>query len=143
MRGLTAAERGRLEALFTEQVYDAGDVILKEDTASPGILLMRQGNASVSKRDMGGIDQPITDLVSPAVLGELELLCCEPCSATVRAKTAVAAVLFSVQDFERLLDRGDSAAVKLMRNLARALGRKLATSNEVYVDLAIWGRSVG
>ena len=136
--GLTAEQRAQLEALFQPKAYRGDDFLLVEGQPTPGLLLIDSGRVGVSKKDMGKHEQLITELDGPAVIGELELLTGDACAATVRARSSVSARLLPRPAFEAMLDRGDGGAIRLLRNLARALGQKLEATNETYVDLAIW-----
>ena len=136
--GLSDEQQKGFEMLLQERIFEKDVPILEEGLPCPGLFLMHEGSVSVSKFDMGGLERLITEIEAPAILGELELLTSESCSATVKAVNPVRSRLLPMSTFEELLDRGDPAAVRVMRNLARALGAKLNATNEVYVDLAIW-----
>jgi CRP-like cAMP-binding protein len=136
--GLTDAERQQLEDQLSESSHEADRVLLREGEPTPGLLLILEGSVSVGKKDMGGQEQLLTDLSAPVVVGDLELLTGEPCTATVTTTTCVRTKVLPTETFERMLEQGEKVAIKLMRNLARALGKKLEATNEMYVDLAIW-----
>ena len=138
--GLAPEERLRFDAMLVEQRFADRQILLEEGQPAPGLLLLRAGTVLVNKRDMGGNEQLIIELRAPAVLGELELLTGDLCNTTVVAKGGAVASLLPAATFGRLLDERDAVAVRILRNLARVLGRKLSSSNEVYADLAIWGR---
>ncbi len=61
----------------------------------------------------------------------------QPAAEAAAVNEITADALF-VEQFEQLLARRDSIAVKLLRNLSRALAKELAETNEVYADLAVW-----
>ncbi len=124
--------------MLARRTYASGDEMLSEGQPLTELLLLTSGRVVVSKRQMGPREQEIAELDAPAVVGELELVSGEPCNTTVRAVKEVTADALSVEQFEQLLARRDPIAIKLLRNLSRALARKLAETNEVYADLAVW-----
>ncbi len=138
MDGLADEERSKLESLLVEQHFTDGEDLLEEGKPTVGLLILKAGRAQVIKRDAFGNEQRITELHAPAVAGELELLCETTCTASVRAVGSVSANVLATNSFEALLAVGDRAATRLLRNLARALGRKLAATDDIYVDMAIW-----
>ncbi|MFC1609476.1 Crp/Fnr family transcriptional regulator [Myxococcota bacterium] len=140
LQGLSEDECQRVEMLLTGKTYDKDCVLCREGERGLGLILLTSGVVSVTKRDMGGDERLLTDLDAPAIVGELELLTGDACAATVTTKSTVEASVLPIEIFERMLEQGERAAVKLLRNLGRALGKKLDASNEVFVDLAIWGR---
>jgi CRP-like cAMP-binding protein len=136
--GLTEAQMLELEDLLVGISISPGRSLLDEGQPAPGLYLVDAGRITVQKRDMGGHQQTITTLTAPALVGELEVLTGEPCAATVIAVEPVLARLLRYAAFDQLLSRGDTGAVRLLRNLARSLGHKLLATDEVYVDMAIW-----
>ena len=136
---LTPEEQQRFESLLVAQEFIEGQTVLHEGQPVPGLLLLRKGHVSIAKRDTGGLRQSLARLEAPAILGDLELVIDEPCTASVVAKVPVQASLLPADVFVRLLDEGDMVGTKLLRNIAKAVGRKLVETNEEYVDLAIWG----
>ena len=137
---LTPAQRQTLEGMLVSLSFANGRVLLEEGAVAPGLFLVEAGTVEVTKKDMGGHAQKITELKAPAVIGELELLTGDPCTASIVARGTVQAKLLPRASFDSLLDKGDAGAIQLMRNLARALGQKLTATDEVYVDMAIWRR---
>lgn len=136
--GLTDAQKREIESLLVRVRLETGRALLEEGKAASGLYLVDGGRVAVLKRDMGGHEQLITQLLAPAVVGDLEVLTGEPCAASVRVTEPGEARLLPYDAFDRLLSRGDVGAVRLLRNLARALGSKLLATDEVYVDMAIW-----
>jgi CRP-like cAMP-binding protein len=135
---LTEEQRLELERNLLSRSFCDDEALLEEGKPAPGLYVLQRGRLAVLKRDMGKHQQLITELEAPVVVGELELLTGDVCSASVRARGPTEAQLLPSDRFNELLARGDAGAIQLMRSLARALGRKLAAANELYVDLAIW-----
>ncbi len=138
LSGFAPRDQDDLEALLVQCELIDGQRLLSEAEPAAGLYVIDTGKVAVLKRDMGGHEQLITYLEAPALVGELEILSGDVCTATVAAVGAVQARLLPFASFDALLLRGDPAAVRLMRNVARALGMKLAATDEFYVDMAIW-----
>ena len=135
---LTDEQRVEIERSLLSRSFRDDDALLEEGKPAPGLYILQAGKLAVFKKDMGKRQQLITELEAPVVVGELELLTGDSCSASVRARGSVETQLLPADRFNELLARGDAGAIELMRSLARALGQKLAAANELYVDLAIW-----
>jgi CRP-like cAMP-binding protein len=135
---LSETQRHVLDQLLVGHTFRDEQALLEEGRAAEGLFIVDVGRLTVLKKDVGKHQRLITELEAPVVVGELELLTGDVCNATVRARGVVEARLLPAEQFNDLLGKGDAGAIQLMRGLARALGQKLAASNELYVDLAIW-----
>lgn len=136
--GLKKDEQQRFSELLREVEYPAGQSLCVEGAQLPGLFIVHEGRVTVSKRDPRGKDQTLATLDSPTVLGELELISHDPCNATVRADSPIRAHLLAMEEFDRLIELGDSAVSKIVRNIARMVVKRLEKTNARYVDMMDW-----
>lgn len=137
-KGLTRAERERLSSSLKAEEFPSGADLCVEGALPRGLIFVRNGRVSITKRSSGGIAQAVANLEAPTVVGELELVSNGPCKATVTADGTVTADVLSPDDFDRLVVEGDSAVAKLLRNIARIMVRRLDKANARIADMMAW-----
>ncbi len=134
-KGLSSAEMERLSGLLAERSVAAGERLCVEGAASPGLFLIRSGEVKVVKKGDGKAERTMARFAAPTVLGELELVTGRPCFASVVAQSPVVAWLLSPAAFDDLVNRGDSVASKITRNIARVVIDRLAQTSTKLVAL--------
>jgi potassium efflux system protein len=115
----------------TRRILDAGEVkehptgsmLLKEGDSATFVLLVLTGKLEVFvERDEK--DLVLTEAQPGTILGELAVLCGIPRSASVRAKEDSAVLLWSDEEFRRLLLRDPSLSERIFREALRTLVQK-------------------
>jgi CRP-like cAMP-binding protein len=135
---LTEREHADVQTFFVKKSFKKDERIFVEGESAPGLVLLETGNVVVSKRDQDGDDQTLAILAAPCVLGELELIVGTAANATVTVKHEATARVLPTADFDRLVNEKHGGGVKMLRNIARALGQKLMNANELYADVMTW-----
>ncbi len=92
------AKRPDVVARFGTDFRDAGDVILEEGDAGPGLFLVVSGAVRVTRRD--GSETLVVARLGPGDLfGEISLLMQKPATATVTAVESTALLVLSRDDY--------------------------------------------
>ena len=136
--GLTDEQLARVRAICRTQVFDAGQVIVRERDPSGEIYVINTGSAEVNLSG-GRITaealaalgpRSIISLGQGQVFGEMALIDMGLRSATVRC-TQDGSELYVIRrdDFVRLCDEDTDIGYKVMRNLAAELSFKLRHRN--------------
>jgi len=136
--GLSDEQLERVAAICEKKVYNAGDVIVRENDTSGDIYIIHKGSAEVI---LSGGQITAETLVAPGprsiislgqgqVFGEVALIDMGPRSATVRC-TSDGTELYVIHrdDFIRLCEEDTDIGYKVMRNLAADLSFKLRHRN--------------
>jgi CRP/FNR family transcriptional regulator, cyclic AMP receptor protein len=138
--GLKALQLKHLGSLLAPVDLAAGDEILGEGIPAKGLFLLRSGHLRVTqkngqKTESGTTARVLAELDAPTVVGEIELIAGSPSAATVTCTTAGSGALLSIEAFAELVDAGDAAVSKLLRNIARVLAQRLLTTNKQVMSL--------
>lgn len=117
-----------------------GDVIVREGEPGDGFFVIGKGEYEVRKRRHDAnapADDPGTVLVRLGELsffGEMSLVTHAPRAATVVCVEEGRLKKFPTDAFEKLLEAGDLAAYKVIRNMCRILAERLARMGERFVS---------
>ncbi len=127
--GLKAEQLQHLGGMLEGVELAPGDQILGEGIPAKGLFIFREGKLQVTQK-AGGQKRRLAELEAPTVVGEVELASGGPSAATVTAVTTASGALLSADAFARLVDAGDPAVAKLLRNVARVLAQRLVATNK-------------
>ncbi|NIS75041.1 MAG: cyclic nucleotide-binding domain-containing protein, partial [Deltaproteobacteria bacterium] len=120
---------------LVRKTYGKGDLVIREGEADRNLFILTKGSVSVKVR-LRESDR-YTRLVtysSGVIFGEMAFLDGSPRSADVWSETDSEAFILSPDKFDDLRGENPEIAVKLIRNIALEVSRRLrATSNEVRV----------
>jgi len=134
-RGLTPAQAHSLLAIADESDLEAGTTVFRESDPGDCVYLVLDGRVQVLKKDKQGTEHPLAELEPGTVLGEMSLVAGNaPRSATARAMTKAKLLRLPTDRFQGLLSRDDLAALKVVRNIAEEMGRRLLVMNERIVE---------
>lgn len=134
--GFEPDELRYLERIAEPFEFIGGSTLCIQDEASPGLLLVEHGRLRVSQRSQDGQEElTITELTSPTVVGEMELLSGSPSVCTVTAVEAGTGHRITPVRFQRLLGEGPTEVTKLVRNIAKVLVKRLMESNRRYLSV--------
>jgi len=134
-QGLTPAE---LKAFFegaAESSALKGAKLFAEGEPGDALLVLLSGSVWVTKK---GVE--LATLGSPAVLGEMALLGGEVRSAAATVASDARLLAVSAKVVQDRLAAGDVATLKVVANLARVMGKRLALINEKLVDTLSGGK---
>lgn len=119
-----------IEEAITVLDYEAGAVILEEGTPNRAIHIIRKGRVRVTRR-VDDKEVALCDLPEGQTFGELSILGDGITSATLRAIPTTRIFSLSVADLEFVLEQSPAAAAKFWQAIARDLGDRLVSTNEV------------
>lgn len=140
-RGLSEAEATQIVNLAEERVIGRSDKIFDEGDPGDGIYVLLEGTVSIQKKDKVGGQQELARLGDGSVLGEMSLISGDAArSASAVATSDVRLLKISSEKFQRLLASDDHAALKIIRNLAQVMARRLTLMGEKVVELANQGK---
>lgn len=124
--GLTADEVNSLFELCEMRRFEAGTSLFQEGQLGDAVWFVLEGDCEISKSG-----HVLAEVGPGAALGELSLLRETPQrSATVRAICPVVAVRLPSTVFRKRLARADTAALKVVSNIAHQLADRLVAINE-------------
>jgi PPM family protein phosphatase len=125
LQGLTAPEVLRLVSLAEHRHAAAGDVLVKEGDRSEGLHILLSGTVEVQRGVVFG-----ARLGPGATFGETSLLEDRPPDASVVALEPCHVAVLGRRAFEVLSAQSPATALRLLRQMARTLARRLRTAND-------------
>jgi serine/threonine protein phosphatase PrpC/CRP-like cAMP-binding protein len=109
--------------------YEAGDVIITEDTVGDDFFILVSGKVEVVRKGQ------FLDTLGPgAPFGETALLEQAKRSATVRALEPTKAMRLRGHDFYGMLEQEPAMAIKLLRNFVLAMHQRLRTTSAELIE---------
>jgi CRP-like cAMP-binding protein len=124
---LTEGELDRLAEGARAVAFAAGQAIVTEDEAGSSMFVIVEGSAEVTLRGGGG-PRHLADLGPGGIIGEGSLLTGATRSATVTARSPVAAIEIDKAAIEPLFD----AEPKLVERFADSVARRQADVDRIY-----------
>lgn len=118
-----------------DRSFAAGTVIIHEGRRATSLAFIDQGTVTIQKDDLGAPERHIIDLSRDAVIGEIAFCDQEPRSATVVAKTDVALLILTREQFDALAVAHPDLAIKVLFFVGRVLSRRLRQVTGRYVGL--------
>ena len=134
-RTLTGEELETIAAIAETQEVAAGKELFREGDPGDGLFLVVAGEIDVIKRGPRG-DRSLARLGPGGVLGEMSLITADVRSATGRAMVDSRVLRLPAQPFRALLGEASAAALKIAAAIAEVLARRLATMNNMVLELA-------
>lgn len=121
---LTARELKRLESLFHERRYGAGEVIFEQGDEGLGVYVIIQGKVRI-QLDSRAKENELARLGPGQYFGELALLDGAPRSATAIAEEPSRLIGFFRPEFLEILESHGAVGTKISLQLARQTGQRL------------------
>ena len=122
-------ELGRVEH------WPDGASLIEQDTVSPRLMVILDGEAVVSMRTPQGAPHDLTTVGPGSVLGEIGLLRQAPASASVVARTELTVWAMDRERFDELVIEHDPLAMRIALGIARTLAARLLETNRRVVEL--------
>lgn len=119
-----------MEEAMTVLDYEPGSVIIQEGTPNRAIHIVRKGRVRVTRQ----VDQnevALCDLTEGQTFGELSILGNGVTTATLRAIPRTQIFSLSLEDLQFVLEQSPAAAAKFWQAIAKDLGDRLVSTNEV------------
>ena len=111
-------EQRHVQALFENESFAAGEVILQEGHSTQMLWIILEGECEVIKQCGNSTEQQLAVLNPGAVFGEMSFFQEAPHSATVRTLTDVEVMRLPRKKFDELRDSGSIAAYKIAGTIA-------------------------
>lgn len=132
---LSAAELDAIAAIVETRNVAAGKELFAEGDPGDGLFLVISGEINVTKRTPAG-EHLLARLGPGGVLGEMSLVTADARSATGRATVDTQVLHMPAARFRVLLATDSVAAHKVVAAIAELLARRLATMNDVVLELS-------
>ena len=128
--GLSAAEVRRLAEVAEMCTFGDRDAVVAEGAFGDALFVLHDGEVDVTTHDPAGSEVLLTTVGSRgAFFGEVALVDPGPRSATIRARGQARLLQFTVDGLEAFFGEFPDAQALVLRNIARALARRLRESN--------------
>jgi len=128
--GFTLEEYEQVLALFDQESYASGAVILYEGKSKQALWVVVRGTCEVVKLNKNGDEKKLATLETGAVFGEMSFFQMAPHSATVRACTNVGVMTLTREKFEQLQTRSPAAAYKIALSVASLMAQRMRRMDE-------------
>lgn len=113
-----------------------GEVVIEQGSSGSCFYFVLSGSVEVYLGDpASGEEHEIVTLQAPAVIGEMEALTGERRAANVRVVTPVRALALDFATFQKRVDDGDPATLKVVFQIACVLARRLAMMDRKLAEL--------
>lgn len=134
--GIDDQQLARLVPLLSVVRFEAGDEILAQGADGQSLWVLLDGKCRVVSRAPGDCEAvELADLEPPAHFGEMSFFDHAPHSASVRAATAVELLRLEREDFEKMIESGDSAACRLALNVLAEMADRLRRMDQWVTEL--------
>ena len=130
-KGFTAIEIGELLKACTLHTFTAGDYVMREDDNSRDVFVILDGSIRIGKTLYAGDDRELGVLGPGDFLGEMAFLDDQPRSASATCTGETTLLRIDKSSFDKMAVRKPRIAYKIMMKIARALGERLRTSNDL------------
>jgi len=119
----------RLLPIARQLAFAKGAWLVRQGEPSRGAFLIGAGTVEAQVALPGGGMLTVAELGTGEMFGEMALIERGACSASIRAKTEVAAWFIERDDFRAMVASRDSAALAVQREITRVLAQKLRALN--------------
>jgi CRP-like cAMP-binding protein len=126
---LSPAEIDVLAELSRSVQFAPGEVLVREGEVGASLYVLVTGEVDVVRAD-GGAEKVLASLAAPASIGEMSLIDREVRSATLRARTPVAALQLTAENFASFRRRSRDGFTLFALNVARVLSARLRETNK-------------
>ncbi len=139
-KDLTDEELKLLAEIITEQHFAKGVTIIREDSKTRDLYVIRSGRVSVRLKlpSEFGREEVIYQMRDGQIFGELSLVDGSPRSATVHADDEVAVYRFEFDKLNGLLQSQPRIGYILMRNVASIIANRVRNTNMLWRNSLIW-----
>jgi len=128
--GLNATQLTNFLAATRPVEIKEGTQLFTHGALAEDLFFFNQGELRVS------IDsQELAVVPAPCIIGELELFTERPSVATVTALRACTGIAIKATDLRLRLADGDTAALKVIHNIAQVVARRLAAMDQKVTEL--------
>lgn len=130
-RGLAEREVAAIFEIAHPVTLSEGAALFHEGDAADGLFVLLEGELEILREDSGGRPHVLARVGAGGVVGEMSLLeASARRSATVIAIGEARLLQLPADRFAQLVESDSVAALKMLHNVARVLGRRLQLMNE-------------
>ena len=115
------SELRQIAAIMTECSYEAGEIIIQENSTAEEFFIIHRGKIQISKTFEDGEEVMLGVYSNGEFFGEMAILDEGPRSANARAVEPTTVMVVSYKDFERLLGAAPQIAYAIMKELSARL----------------------
>ena len=129
--------RNQLKTLLTmgqREIFDQGDVLVRDGSAEQGLYVIMKGKARISLSTQSDEEMVLVDVGVGETFGEASLLIDAPHPPTVTALEPMDVLRFTRQSLMELMTTDSGLAAHLWHRLARLLSDRLHNSNIRYLS---------
>jgi CRP-like cAMP-binding protein len=133
---LTSPELNNLASFVELRAFRAGERVFLEGDSATWMAFVVEGKFSITKQ--GTNQQPIslTREFKSRILGEMALLDGENRSATCTTATDAKLIVMSSAEFDRMSNTLPGLALKILRDIAKLVSRRLRVASGMLVEAA-------
>lgn len=124
-QGFDDPELKSVAQIANEKEVIAGDSIFSEGQQATSLMIIGSGTIEILKRGGESEDQKVTIFSAGSHFGEMAFLDREPRAASAEAKENTRLVEIRFDDLESLARENQAIGLKLYRNLAQSLCRRI------------------
>ena len=115
---------------FTHSNLKAGDIVLHEGAQSTSMSILLTGKVGIYKQEM-----VISNLLAPALIGEIGLFTGTPRNATVKAETNATCLTITQNELSSFFLKEPKMSHKIYRNIIMCLRNKINNDNQQILSL--------
>jgi CRP/FNR family cyclic AMP-dependent transcriptional regulator len=139
-QGLSPSEAKAIFEIAEERKVASGENVFAEGDVGDALYLILSGRVEIEKKDKKGHAASLAKLSDGAVVGEMSLIAgSTKRSATAKATSEVTLLRISADRFQKLVKSDHLAALKVVRNMAQVMSRRLLAMDEKIVELIAQG----
>jgi len=133
---LTSSELGTLAELVELRAFRAGERLFIEGESATWMAFVVEGKFSITKQGVSQQPVSVAREFQSRILGEMALLDGENRSATCTAGSVAKLVVMTSEEFDRLSNMAPSLALKVLRDIAKLVSRRLRLASGILVETA-------
>jgi CRP/FNR family transcriptional regulator, cyclic AMP receptor protein len=135
-QGLSPAEAKAIFDIAEDRQVKAGEPVFSEGETGDALYFILSGQVDIEKKDKSGKPAPLARLSDGAVVGEMSLIAgSAKRSASAKAAAETRLLRIPSDRFQKLLKSDHVAALKVVRNMAQVMSRRLLAMDEKIVEL--------
>jgi CRP/FNR family transcriptional regulator, cyclic AMP receptor protein len=136
LQGLSPGEAQAIFDIAEQRKVASGQSVFAEGDNGDALYFILSGQVEIEKRDKGGRAASLAKLSEGTVIGEMSLVAGNSKrSASAKAIAETRLLRISADRFQKLLKSDHVAALKVVRNMAQVMSRRLLTMDEKLVEL--------
>ncbi|MBI4667203.1 MAG: cyclic nucleotide-binding domain-containing protein [Nitrospinae bacterium] len=113
----------------------AGTVLCREGTVGDSLYYIVNGKIEIRKESMDGRQAVLARFGKGASVGEMSLVEDSPRSATAMALDDAELLILTRENFEKLLQTSPQIGIKILRNIAKSLSKRLRFTSGRFADV--------